>query len=234
MAVLHPLTGRPLSPLGMFKGRPIWPILGAEDGGDGTGSDGANSDGADGADGSTGDGGQSETDGVDKLRETLRKEREARREADKKAKAGAAAQAELDRIRAENQTEQEKAVSKARDEALSEARAEMLRERAVDKIEVALAGMNPVSLRAATLILAEDADSFVSDGKVDANAIRKAAEQLKADEPDLFRAAGSAQRAAGSYDNGARGSNDKPSGKEVGLAEARRRFPQHFQNQNAN
>lgn len=76
---VHPLTGELLEPLGTFRGRLIWPILGAseDDGGSGSG-DGSDGDGS----GSDPEAGLSEA-----VKAVLAKERKAARDAVKRASA---------------------------------------------------------------------------------------------------------------------------------------------------
>jgi hypothetical protein len=157
---------------------------------------------------------------VAKLREALRKERQARKEAAKRAKDGEAALAQL---------QHEKIVAAATKQAREDAISEVMRERVADKIEVAAAGKFH-DVEDAVLRLGRDADEFVKDGKPDAEAIRKAVDKLLDDKPHLAIQTNGQQRKP-SFDQGNRGGNDKQSGKDKGLAELQRRFPQQYAQQ---
>ena len=171
-----------------------------------------------GTESATDDGQQDSTDWRAEARKWEQRAKDNRKEAAAvKEKAS-----KFDELVASQQSEQEKAVEAARKEATSQARAELMRERVMDKLEVAVAGMNPADLEAVVLKLAKDSDAFVSDGQIDMSAIKKAAEQLRVDSPRLFDDK-TQTRQPGSFDQGHR-TTDKPSGREAGMAEAQRRF----------
>jgi len=136
-------------------------------------------------------------------RKAISEERNARRVAEKAAKT---AQAELEKLRNEGQSEAEKAIAKAKAEgsaeALSVANARVL------KAEVK-------ALAATKLADAADAVHFLDlsefevseDGEVDSKAISKAIDRLVKEKPYL---ASDAPRSTGSADGGARGGSKSP------------------------
>lgn len=95
---------------------------------------------------------------------------------------------------------------KIRDEAKAEARAEVLRDRVLDKIEAkagAKFNLDPEDVAALVLRRAKDgADEFVTDGKVDAQAISDALDELLEKSPHL--AAQGGKRFQGGADGGHR------------------------------
>lgn len=98
---------------------------------------------------------------------------------DLKAKA-----ARLDEMEAANATDIEKAAKTARDEAIKELTGKHLRERLLDKVEVAAAGKF-ADLEDARLRLAARLDEFVKDGQIDTDAINAAIEKVLEDHPHL-------------------------------------------------
>ena len=72
-------------------------------------------------------------------KKALDAERQARREAEKRAKRADDLEAELNKLREQQMSEQEKAINTARDEARREAETEFARERLTDRIRVAAA-----------------------------------------------------------------------------------------------
>lgn len=158
-------------------------------------------------------------------KETLDAEALARQAANKKA-ANVRAAAERDKLKlqlAELKAELQKfkpedevnpkAIAEA---AKAEVRAEILKDRALDKIEVlaAKAFANPAL---AAKLLASDVDSFVNDGKVDTEAINDALKDLLEAEPYL--AAAPAKRFQGTADQGTRG-NGKANDLDAQIAAA--------------
>lgn len=142
--------------------------------------------------------------GDDKLREAgtkaLTDERAARKRAEREAKE---AKAELDKIRNAGQSEQEKAIAKAKaegtTEALKTANARILRA----EIKAAAGGKLTDPADAVRLLDLSDFE-VDADGEVDSKAIAKAIDQLVKDKPYLAgNGAGNTTR--GSADQGARG-----------------------------
>ncbi|MEU7831381.1 hypothetical protein [Nonomuraea sp. NPDC049129] len=107
---------------------------------------------------------------------------------------------DLDAIRAE-----------AREQAKAEANAEIIRDRVADKIEVLAAkrAQDPDVVRTLLLASNEIAD-FLDGGKIDAEAIKEALDELLETKPYLAVAAQSAKRFQGSGDGGARKGPQKP------------------------
>lgn len=129
----------------------------------------------------------------------LEAEREARKRFEREARAS---KAELDRIKAETATEQEKALTKAREEAKGEVLTEANKRVLRAEVRALAAGkMNP-----ALAVKLLDLDDFEVDdkGDVDAKAITKAIDQLVKDNPGLATN-GDGKRTTGSADGGARG-----------------------------
>lgn len=156
-ALIHPLTGLPLAPLGMFRGRPVWPILGGNgEGGDGGGGDGGTGGGAGDGDGGAGDLG-------DPGKQALASERRARKAAEKLA---ADTATELANLRKSTLTDQERAVEEARTAAVNEATAPLALANA--RLQVAL-DKGLTATQAARLVgstpeeLAKDADAFLEE-----------------------------------------------------------------------
>lgn len=154
-------------------------------------------------DDTTGDTGTTTTDLGDAGARALTAERTARRTAERNAKA---AKAELDKLRADGQSETEKAIAKAKadggSEALAKANARVL------KAEVRAAAASKLNDPSdATHFLDLSEFEVSDDGEVDAKAIAKAIDALLKDKPYLAK--GEARRTTGSADGGARGTNGK-------------------------
>jgi membrane protein involved in colicin uptake len=118
-------------------------------------------------------------------------------------KAAKKAQADLETIKRTGMTEQEQAVAKARDEAKAEARAEVMRDRIVDKVEIAAAGKLADPADAAALL--GDLDRFLVGDQIDSKAITSAIDDLLKAKPYL-----SPQPGSGSGEGGPRGANQPP------------------------
>lgn len=138
-------------------------------------------------------------------RRALAEERDARRKAEKDAKA---TKAELDRIRAEGQTETEKAIAKAKAEgsaeALTKANERVLRA----EVKAAAAGKLADPGDAARFL---DLSEFTvgDDGDVDSKALGQAIDRLLKERPYLGNGNGG-KRATGGADGGARGNGKAP------------------------
>lgn len=112
---------------------------------------------------------EGDTPDVDALTAEVTKWKELSRKNEERAKANAKAATELEQLRAQSMTEQERAVEKARQEARSEALAEAGKGRAVDAIRAAAAG-RPVDVEA--LVEGIDPTRFLGDdGAPDREAI---------------------------------------------------------------
>lgn len=209
---VHPRTG--LQAIGWVRDRPVWPVMGAEDSTGEPAGDGGPTVSATGGEAGSGEAG----DDFGKLKSALDKERAARRDAEKRAKDHDTVKAELDKLRADGMSDQEKAIDAARKEAGDAARAEVLRDRVLDKIEVAAAGKF-ADVEDAALHLGRRAEEFIGkDGLIDAKSIGAAVEKLLADKPHL--AAGSTKPP--SFDGGHRTTDDKPS-----VASGAARYTEH-------
>lgn len=104
---------------------------------------------------------------TDALKSALDKERQARKDAEKAAKAQAS---ELDRLKAELMSDQEKAIKVARDEAVRETTTRMASRLVASEVRAALAGR---SVDADALLEGLDAGRFLGDdGDVDTNAVK--------------------------------------------------------------
>ncbi len=101
----------------------------------------------------------------------------------KHEKAERAAQAELDKVKAANMTEAEKAIEKAKAEGRAEATAELTRSLVESAIETAATG-TLADPEDATRFLG-DLDRFATGGKVDKSAISAAIAKLVKDRPYL-------------------------------------------------
>lgn len=138
-------------------------------------------------------------------RRALAQERTARRTAERAANA---ARAELDRIRAESQSETDKAIAKAKAEGSAEALAKA-NDRVLRAEVKALAAGKLADPADAVALLDLSEFTVGDDGAVDAKAVGKAIDQLVKDKPYL--AAGQRSAATtGSADGGARGTGTKP------------------------
>lgn len=166
---------------------------------DTTGTDDAPGGDADGITGDLGDSGK----------RALTEERTARRNAEKAAKAS---KAELDKLRAEGQSEAEKAIAKAKAEGSAETLAKA--NARVLKAEVRAAAAGKMNDPADAVHFLDLSDFEVGDdGEVDAKAIAKAIDALLKDKPYLGKgdgAGGGSRRSTGSADGGARGGGGKP------------------------
>ena len=136
---------------------------------------------------------------------------------------------ELDRLKAEGQSEQEKAIAKARKEAEDAARSDE-RSKAdtrVLKAEVkALAGTKFADPSDALRLVDLTGLKVGDDGEVDAAAITARLDQLLKDKPYLAAGTITASTASGlgGLGQGNRPPAGKTTGREQGLAEAERRF----------
>lgn len=198
---VHPFTG--LSALGVLRsGRVVWPVLGGapEDGGD-DGND-AGGDAGDGDDGGSGAGDQSGDGLGDKGRETLAKERQARRDAEKARKA---AEKKLADYEAAQQAKKDgddaaAAADQARRDAEQAALAKANQRILAAEVKAAAAGKLADPSDAARYL---DMSEFEvgDDGSVDSGAISEAISDLIKQKPYL---AAKAQGFQGSGDGGAR------------------------------
>ncbi|MCC5580591.1 hypothetical protein IMZ11_33735 [Microtetraspora sp. AC03309] len=199
---IHPRTG--LRAIGVLpSGRIVWPVLGGSGDGDG-GDTGQGGDGGQGDAGQDGGGDKTFTQAdLDRVvAERLARERAKYADYnDLKTKASA-----FDKAQADQQSENEKAIAKAREETRTEVLTEVRRERLLDKIEVLAAGKfaDPEDAR---LRLASRVDEFITDGQVDVKAIEGALAALLKDKPHL---AGGGRRFEGGGDGGPRGGGKQP------------------------
>ena len=124
--------------------------------------------------------------------------------ADLKAKAK-----RLDDIEAANASDMEKAVKAARDETRAEVTTAVLRERVLDKIEVAAAGKF-ADVEDARLRVGRKADEFVKDGSIDAKAIAAEVDAELERAPHLRVSNGKAVRPRPDPSQGASGGDHRP------------------------
>lgn len=112
-------------------------------------------------------------------------------------------QAEVDRIKASTQTEQEKAIDTAKAEARAEARAELLGEMVETALET-IAGDKLADPSFVRLLDATTREGFITkEGKVDRKAIGEALDALVKKHPNLAKAGGrAAPLKGGAGDNG--------------------------------
>lgn len=206
-------------PVGYRKdGRPIWPILGAEDGGEGSGDGGSPGDGGGGS--GSGDG---QGDDLTRLRDAIAKEREQRKAFEKEAKAGRDAVAKLAEIEEANKDANQKAIDaatkSAREETATEVAAKYKRRIVTAEVKAAAGGKLADPMDAVRLL---DLDEFELDDndELDSQKVAKAIDQLLEAKPYLK---GAAQQKRPSHDGGTR-TTEKITGREAGLAEAQRRF----------
>lgn len=131
-------------------------------------------------------------------RRALADERAARRKAEKDAKA---TKAELDRLRSEGQSEQDKAIAKAKTEGATEALTKANERVLKAEVRAAAAGKLTDPADAARFL---DLSDFPvgDDGEVDAKALGQAIDRLLKERPYLGTGA---KRTTGSADGGARG-----------------------------
>ncbi len=225
---VHPRTG--MSAIGLLRdGSPIWPVLGGSEDADEGDSDSIEGDGEDTKhDELADDSGDAKQDDDDaksdkpdeidkplgpagekalnaekaKRRETARLLRETRAEL-KQLKQAAEQQSSGDDDADEDQTPDVDAI---REEAKAAARAEVLAERVSDRIEVLAAKtFKNADDALAHLMRTHEPDDFLDDGKVDAEAIKEALEELLEAKPYLAVPAQSeAKRFKGSGDGGAK------------------------------
>ena len=134
----------------------------------------------------------------------LAEERAARRKAERDAKT---IKSELEKLRTASQSEQEKALAKAREEGKTEGLSEIRLERVRDKIEAKAGGRMADPEDAAALL--GDLGQFVTDdGSIDTAAIGRAIDQLLKAKPYL--ATNGSKRPTGGADGGARGNGKNP------------------------
>jgi hypothetical protein len=219
--LLHPLTHAPLYPIGLRRdGRPVWPILG---GSTPPPNDPPADPPTDPPNDPPADPPVDPPDLGEAGKRALAAERKRAEDAEKRAKK---AEADAKKLREQTQSAEEKAINDARDEGATAARAEVMRDRVMDKIEVAAAGRfkHPEDV---VDKLGRSADEFIKDGQLDAAAITKAVDKLAEDRPDWLASAAPGRQSGRppSFDQGGRGSNDKPSAKEQADAQLARRFP---------
>lgn len=103
-----------------------------------------------------------------------------------------------------------------RDQIRADARAEVLRDRALDKIEAKAAGRfkDPED---ALLRLGKNVDDYISDGKIDLDAIEDALVDLLERRPDFGIAQGEPKRFKGTADSGPKADAGKPQVTEAQL-----------------
>jgi hypothetical protein len=196
-----------------FADGTILPVVagGADDGGAGDAGTGNVTGGSDGAGDSSATGTGSESvddfdddddpkDLGDAGKKALAAERARAQKAERELKRQ---RAEIDKLRTAGQSEQEKAITKAREEAKVEALNEVRLERVRDKIEVRAAGKLADPEDAAVLL--GDLTRFVDDdGSIDAKEIDRAIALLVRTKPYL---AADTRRSTGDGDGGARGTS---------------------------
>lgn len=143
-------------------------------------------------------------------RRALADERTARRNAERTAKA---ARAELDKLRADGQSETEKAIAKAKAEGSSEALAKA--NARVLKAEVRAVAASKLNDPADASHFLDLADFTVGeDGEVDSAAIAKAIDRLIKEKPYLAKG-GESRRPSGGADGGARGGKSSTPGPDM-------------------
>lgn len=157
--------------------------------------------------GAEGDGGTEGTDDADGVAKRLANAqsaaKRAARDRDRLKAELAAVKAELEKNAKPNETVDPEAIAKATE---AKVRAEIMRDRALDKVEV-LAAKSFANPSLAAKLLSSDVDNFVVDGKVDVDAIREALAELLEAEPYL--AAAPEKRFRGTADQGNRGGKEK-------------------------
>lgn len=156
---------------------------------------------------------------LDKERATAREATRLKTAAEQRADA---AEAELTKLREANQSEAEKATAKAVKEATDTVteKANTRLVRAEVKAAAAAAGFHDP--RDAALLLADRFSQVKvgNDGQVDEAAVKTLVDELGKAKPHLVKAAGAATKLPGQGTTG----GTAPTGKEAGIAEARRRF----------
>lgn len=199
----HPRTGVPA--LGWRRnGDPIWPVVGAapddddtdddqqDEGGDDRGQQGDDGGDDEGAD-QLGDAGKR---ALDRMKQQLREERKRRKAAEEKASAAGKKPTDGDTPD----------VDEIRKQAREEAAAESLRERVMDKIEAKARRFADPEDAAVLLLRGREIEEFVDGGKVDADAIAEALDELADKKPHLL----ARQSNGGSFDTGRGKRHDKP------------------------
>lgn len=166
--LLHPLTGEPLTALGLRRnGQPLWPILGAaDDDSDDSGDDDTDTgddDGQDDTDGSDqlGDAGKK---ALDRMKARIKSERQKRQQLEREL-------ADAKKVGDQQDTD------KIREQIRTEERAAALRERVLDKIE-AKAGGKFTDPEDAAVHLSGQIDDFIDNGRIDTDAIVEALDEL--------------------------------------------------------
>lgn len=156
----------------------------------------------------------------------LDRERAAARDASRQKTAAEqradAAEAELAKVREANQSEAEKATAKAvkdATDAVTETANKRLVRAEVKAVAAAVGFHDP---RDAALLLADSFGQIKvgTDGQVDEAAVKALVDGLAKDKPHLVKTAGAATVLPGQGSTG----GSAPTGKEAGMAEARRRF----------
>lgn len=197
------------------NGCPIWQIMGAapdDDSGEGDGSGG--DDPAE-ADGSEGDAGGGEDDQVRDPKALLKAYRAEKTKVTTEKDKRQQAQSELKQFKdlgytpkqlselaaAQKKQDGDGSLEELKRQAKTEAQAELLKDRALDKIEVK-AAQTFADSEDARRFLADRVDEFVDDGKIDADAIGEALDELAKNKPYL--AAQSGKKFQGNGDGGAR------------------------------
>lgn len=192
----HPRTG--LAAIGWRRnGDPIWPVVGAADDDDQDGQ-GQQDDDADAGSDDDGGGDDSGDDAklgdagkraIDRMKQQLREEKRRRREAEERAAKANKPKEDGDKPDLEE----------IRRQAREEAAAEALKERVMDKIEAKARKFVDPEDAAALLMRGRDIEEFIDGGKVDAEAIAEALEELAEKKPHLLARNGSS---GGSFDSG--------------------------------
>lgn len=180
--------------------QPPAPTGTADPPGDPAGTGGDDGGGDDGGDPPPADLGAAGQAAIDRMKAKVKDATAAKKAAEAKA---AELQAQLDKAgKGEDGKPAEPDLTEIRKQAKAEAEAGMLRERALDKVEVAAAKTfaNPAIARA---LLSSKVDEFVDGSKVDTDAIGDALADLLKAEPYL--AATNGKRFQGTGDNGPRG-----------------------------
>jgi hypothetical protein len=150
--------------------------------------------------------------------------REHKRVADAEKARADAAEAELEKLRAANQTEAEKATAKAVKEATAAATEQGNKRLVRAEVKAAAAHAGFHDPRDAALLLADRFDQVTVDdrGQVDEDAVKTLVDELARSKPHLVKAAnGSSAKPLPGQGTTPSGS---VSGKDAGLAEARKRF----------
>jgi hypothetical protein len=226
-SLVHPLTGCPLTAVGMIGGRPVWPILGGaeDDEKDDTKSDDAAKD-----DDKSDDDDEKDDDKLDpeddpdsieywkkRSRQNERAARKAARELEAAKKAPGAKTAAKSGAKDDGRDGEQPDAEQIRAEARAEAAAEILRERVSDKIEAKAKDFADPEDAVAIVLRSHEIDDFLDDKKIDVEAINEALKDLAKNKPHLLA---QGKRFQGSGDGGAR--QQKP-GRPKSLGEALKR-----------